>query len=381
MTNREDRYAWAAARVLRDNWPAGSGGERRPQRDPIVAAMELEMAKIRRRRRASVGAALAMAAAVAAVVGLRFASPGIESRVAVEHVVGQGNLLVRGATVQALSASVAAVEGDEIRSDEHGGATLSFRNGTHLALSRASRLRVDVVGRLRRFSLIEGQVDAEVTKLAPQERFVVGTPDAEVEVRGTRFSVAVSDAPAHCAGTGTRSLVAVREGAVWVRTGGREIVLGPGQSWTAACDEIAAGPGGEAPTVAAPAAAVVPPVAPARPASRHPAASLAPARLAPAKLAPDRRAAPPDVTGAPRMPPASSAASDSPASSLAEQNDLLSAAMAAERAGEHQIALRKLDQLLARFPTGPLFETARAERQRIQTAETRSSKPNGQNGK
>ena len=59
-----------------------------------------------------------------------------------------------------------------------------------------------------------------------------------------------------------------------------------------------------------------------------------------------------------------------PASQLAEQNDLLSSAMAAARAGQHDSALRRLDTLLARFPDGPLSETARIERQRIKSAQT-----------
>jgi TolA-binding protein len=50
---------------------------------------------------------------------------------------------------------------------------------------------------------------------------------------------------------------------------------------------------------------------------------------------------------------------------LAEQNDLFSAAMAAERQGQHAAALRRLDELISRFPSGPLSESARGERQRI----------------
>jgi TolA-binding protein len=50
---------------------------------------------------------------------------------------------------------------------------------------------------------------------------------------------------------------------------------------------------------------------------------------------------------------------------LAEQNDLFSAAMAAERQGQHGVALRRLDELISRFPGGPLSESARGERQRI----------------
>lgn len=56
-------------------------------------------------------------------------------------------------------------------------------------------------------------------------------------------------------------------------------------------------------------------------------------------------------------------------SSLAEQNNLFSAAATAERQGQHDLALRKLDDLLARFADGPLGESARAERERILSAQ------------
>ena len=54
-----------------------------------------------------------------------------------------------------------------------------------------------------------------------------------------------------------------------------------------------------------------------------------------------------------------------PVSHLAEQNDLFSDAMAAERLGQPDTALRKLDRLIERFPESPLGESARAERARI----------------
>ena len=55
-------------------------------------------------------------------------------------------------------------------------------------------------------------------------------------------------------------------------------------------------------------------------------------------------------------------------SRLAEQNDLFSAAMAAEWRGQYAAALRKLDELIFRFPNGPLTESAHGERRRILSA-------------
>jgi TolA-binding protein len=55
-------------------------------------------------------------------------------------------------------------------------------------------------------------------------------------------------------------------------------------------------------------------------------------------------------------------------SRLAEQNDLFSAAMAAEWRGQYAAALHKLDELIFRFPNGPLTESAHGERRRILSA-------------
>jgi len=41
--------------------------------------------------------------------------------------------------------------------------------------------------------------------------------------------------------------------------------------------------------------------------------------------------------------------------------------MVAERQGQHAVALYKLDELIVRFPDGPLTESARGERQRIRS--------------
>jgi TolA-binding protein len=68
---------------------------------------------------------------------------------------------------------------------------------------------------------------------------------------------------------------------------------------------------------------------------------------------------------APSLEPPLSPAPPAAVSRLAEQNDLFSAALAAERQGQHDLALRKLDELVTRYPDGPLSESARAERQRI----------------
>ena len=97
---------------------------------------------------------------------------------------------------------------------------------------------------------------------------------------------------------------------------------------------------------------------------RKPAAARMPSTVAPAAVPRE----------SPLVPAAASAPSERPTeaasvSRLSEQNDLFSAAMAAERQGQHDLALRKLDDLIAHYPGGPLSESARAERQRILAAQ------------
>jgi len=55
-------------------------------------------------------------------------------------------------------------------------------------------------------------------------------------------------------------------------------------------------------------------------------------------------------------------------STLAAQNDLFAAALAARRRGENVEAIRWLDRLIGRYPEGPLTESARAERRRLAEA-------------
>jgi hypothetical protein len=273
---------------------------------------------------------------------LRLTHPGVPP-VLVETCAGPGNTLLRLGQTQTLEATTSLREGDEIHSGETGSAALGLGRGTTLALASASQVRVIEAGSTRRFLLMHGRVDASVAKLRSDERLLVTTPDSEVKVRGTRFSVKVTGAPAGCGGVRQRSTVDVQEGTVWVRSQGGERILTAGQSFARPCETTNI--------------------------SAQPQEATAPSAVAPAEqpkdvpaLAPRRRAPSSAAVKAPAEAPA-------PESQLAEQNDLLSSAMAAARAGQHDVALRRLDTLLARFPEGPLSETARIERQRIKSAQ------------
>jgi hypothetical protein len=275
----------------------------------------------------------------------------------VEEHTGVGNTLVRNALQKPLLDGVPLVEGDAIQSQEGSSTTLAFANGTRVTLSEAGRLQVDELAATRRFSLKAGHLQAHVAKLARGERFVVDTPDAEVEVRGTVFEVAVTSATG-CGDRASSSTVEVKEGAVWVRSGTREVLLRPGASWTSPCASAAtepeARPTSDGTTAVDKRRGPHPahhPVAVRRPSAQEPTPTVAPVPVAPPAVA---------ATTAPQRE-----------SHLAEQNNLLSAAMAAEHAGDHATAIGKLDQLIQRFPAGPLLESARAEKQRILSAQSR----------
>ena len=158
------------------------------------------------------------------------------------------------------------------------------------------------------------------------ERFVISTPDAEVEVRGTRFRVAVVPSGYNCS-ENTVTRVAVTEGIVVVRSSGRESRVQAGGLWPSGCPEQAE------------VAATLPPAV-SHPHSPHPAP-----RRAVADRAPDPEPASP--------------------SPLATENDLFDAARKAESAGDKSGAVRLLDVLLARFPLSPLKESAALERERL----------------
>ena len=77
-----------------------------------------------------------------------------------------------------------------------------------------------------RIALAHGRVSFSVPHLEKYQRFIVSLPDAEVEVRGTRFTILVE-------GGRTRS-VSVTEGRVaFLRPATHELLLGPGDSWRA----------------------------------------------------------------------------------------------------------------------------------------------------
>jgi hypothetical protein len=162
----------------------------------------------------------------------------------------------------------------------------------------------------QRVELREGAVAARVAHVESGHRFVVMTPDAEVEVRGTTFRVTVVPPLEACA-DGGRTRVVVTEGTVVVRARGTESYVSAGNSWPAPCARAAA--------------------------------------------IGTQKVAPPIAVSAPPMS----------ASSLSAQNDLFADAMTAKRNGDARRAVSILDELVTSYPHGPLVESAEAERLRV----------------
>lgn len=370
MMEGEDRYAHLAARVLRGGLVPGARERGDDQRDTVVAAMAVAMAAKARRRRIVLASGVVLAAAASVVVYVsvtRHRDAGTVAKRAddvlrVEHAYGLGNYLLRGAGSQPLPELVALAVGDAVRSDATSSSQLGFGNGTRISLAPSSRLRVDTLGKTRRFSLLNGQIQAHVAKLASGERFIVNTPSSEVEVRGTVFSVNVAGPTSACRRETTT--VEVSEGAVWVKAQDKQVVLHPGERWAVPCAEPTGAPAPQ------PGAATESPSVPATAEPASPVGHSVARKLAPRASARSLEAAAPSASLAPptESPRAERPTPPASASRLAEQNDLLSSAMSAERLGQHDLALRRLDLLIERFPSSPLLETARAERQRILSA-------------
>ena len=111
-------------------------------------------------------------------------------------------------------------------------------DGTEIIVEPGGALTVVENGATRRFALMHGAVSAHVARLAPGERFIVETSDAEVEVRGTRFRVVALDEPPCADGAATR--VAVSEGVVVVTWSGHRESLQAGETWPPECPAASA---------------------------------------------------------------------------------------------------------------------------------------------
>jgi hypothetical protein len=176
-----------------------------------------------------------------------------------------------------------------------------------------------------RLRLAAGRVELHVERRPDSRRIVVvETPDSEVVVHGTVFSVSVDSS----SGVGV-TRVQVAEGTVSVLHRGERSFVTTGQDWSSAVKPQ-----------------------PVR-------AAEAPARARSTETAPAR----PQRHGARRAEPASGSES----SSLGEENRMFSQAIEARNRGDDRAAVELFGALLGKFPGGKLAEEARIERMRALT--------------
>ena len=328
------RYALLSARLLR-----GVRARIRPQRssapDHTIAMLAgvITVAAERRRRHRVVAIAglatgmLGLALLVAGDLKRTASSPasaGRETALATQRFVAEGSAY---ASVSAPSGEVQPLligqewhAGERLRSDALPIA-LSGADGTRIEIDPRSELQLVRADVDRWFRLARGAVSAHVTKLKAGERFVIETPDAQVEVRGTRFQVTVVPADAAC-GQGVVTRVAVSEGVVVVRSLGHEVRVEAGHHWPVGCPERTLSP------------------------------------VVPVKHAPAHASSASTFSKGESTQTAS-------ASTLATENDLFSAALKAGRAGDRPEAVELLDVLLSRFPNSPLKQSAESARAKL----------------
>ncbi len=324
--------------LCRGLWPAPDPEAESARREHIagqVLALQRRLARQRRvRRRAAFASALAalLGGALALVLWLRV--PAAPEQAAAQ---GEALRLLAGSVSlsqqqghAALPLGPLTLAADELLvTAATEGAELRLASETALSVAPASRVGLERRARGARFEervrLVAGRVALQVPRLGEQGKVLVETGDALVEVHGTRFSVRVVPQ----AGRAPFTEVEVQEGRVRVQGAAGERMLGAGARWSS-LDLAAAQQPSSAPQV------------------EGQAAQAEAAQPLPRRAERPRR---------PREP--------APASELAAQNRLLEAAELARKNGLSQLSLRRLAELIERYPRSEHAHSARVTRFRL----------------
>jgi hypothetical protein len=257
----------------------------------------------------------------------------------VGHPAGAGAVVEQTGAPAPLFDGKALETGSRIVTRADGHAVLSLSTGTRLTMEEEADVTIVDNGPLQVFAIRSGAVQADVAKLVAGQRFLLRTPDAEIEVRGTSFRVAIDDPDSSCEG-GTLTRVTVFEGVVNVRHGGGEVQVVAGQMWPVDCfaprspTARGARPVGEVKTGSAPAS------------SPSAVASHGAIRL------PARDVEPVPFSG--RSP-----------SDLQEQNDSFARALALKHRRASPESLAAFEKFVTDYPSSPLLESALVERMRL----------------
>jgi hypothetical protein len=334
-------------------------------RDEAIASLrDALFARTQAKRRRTVGA-LGAAAAVAlglggaALLSSHHVPPAETSNLSRVREPAGVVSAVRSGHTETLGAGTRVDEGTELRTASGAEAHLDYDTGTAVTLGSATQVRLVEQSRWKRFALEAGSFSAHVAKLAPGERFVVATPDAEIEVHGTVFSVTIAEPDPAC-GDQTPTRLAVSEGVVIVRHGADQITVAAGEHWPRCAANVEGAPvhvvaRGK---TAAPLASFQMPtvnIGDLHSPNMGDSHTVTPASSERAGVDGGSAAPAPTITTPlPSMP-----------SHLAEQNDLYDRAMQAKREGRGDVAVMTLERLLSSYPTGPLAESAAVERMRM----------------
>jgi hypothetical protein len=332
------RYAVSAAKLLRRQLSTSSPSSSDPARGLATIERALRARAQRRAARVAVVGGLAVAAAAALVLATRSFFPAARPSgelVRIDASPSAAGAVIHGSKpASPLASSTPLGAGQGLETPPGGGASLRLSTGTVMSLDENSAFGVAADGSTERFTLQRGRLSAHVAKLSSGQRFIVTTPDAELEVRGTSFRARVLEAAEGCDASRTR--LDVTEGVVEVRARGVSTFVAAGGVWPVACAESSA--------------------------------SRARANLEPLPVAPSsgmERTSPAPSSrrvGSDREPGASHAERSS---ALTEQNDLFAQAVGLRRTGDRAGALRAYQELIARFPSSPLAENAMVERMRL----------------
>lgn len=292
------------------------------QRLELTAAARAGQANVRRRWLTFAAAAAVLSLAALVVAEVHAAHSGEPARPALS---ASADLFKRGDAVR-------TGVGETRRGTLENGAQVQLAGNTELSVSALEPGKDELV-------LDRGRVDLTVPKLGAGHTLSVATPDALVTVRGTRFSVEVVPEGARVV-----TSVEVAQGSVWVRQGEARWVLEAGSRWSS--------------RPAAPEPSAVPADA------EEPLASSAPGSASGSAAARAAGAAA-RAGGAPATsatPAVTASQGNAESSTLAQENDLYAAASRAARAGNDALAVRTLNELLARYPNAPLAQNARVDR-------------------
>ena len=319
-------------------------------RAQVIARMELrleqtidEIGDSRRRARVYAGLACAAALCVAAFGTWRWNNARIELAHApaalarVQSVQGSVSVTRAGIAAAPMTDDTTLAPGDDVVTATNGRTRVELADGVSLTLGEASRLSLPktTAGQAllaqahEQIGLSDGIVAVKVPHLTQGRTFAVKTPDAEVTVHGTAFTVEVgefvsADLPlrsgSHAPDANITTRVRVAEGVVSVTNGDREVFVRAGMQWISPHAE---------------------PVAPA-PEHATPGTNVTPAPSASTALN-------------------GGAVQKTVASSLAEQTKLLESAMSASARGDFASAISELNDLHRRYPASGLDQERRVQ--------------------